>query len=261
MIVVPESTIVAIPYDNRFRNRHDEVFFNFNGMVTRDWFIEHAYRCLPLVIGNQHGFGVKSLYDFSVWWTGGKNPDDVKIAIHDDDFYKENFNLQSVKAHFGMGTFTVQTAFSLRTPPNVSLITVQPPNMGIDGLQNMVGVIETDNLRRDFTFNIRVTRANSLIEVKKGDVLSAVLPYPRLFIDNYKLIGPEQLFTEEQIAAEQNTAKAFGEERSKEDPKKPHGVGRRYHKGEDIYGNKFIYPHQRNLRLPKNKKGEVVDGD
>lgn len=253
-IKVPDNRIVAVPYTPEFKGRQDEIFFNFNGMVNRSWFVEHAYRCLPLVMGNQHGFGVKSLYDFSVWWNGGEKTDDVKVAVHDEEYYLQNSNLQSIKPHFGMGTITLQTAFSLRTPPNVSLITIDPPNVINDGLRNMMGVIETDNLRRDFTFNLRITRPNSLVTVKKGDIIAAVMPYPRLFIDNYKLVAPEEVFTEEEIKGEQEAARLFGVERSQEDVKKPHGVGRRYHRGEDIYGNKFKYPHQRNLRPPKNVK-------
>lgn len=252
MIEVPENTIIAVPFDSRFNGRQDEVFFNFNGMVTRPWFVDHAYRCLPLVIGNQYGFGLRSLYDFSVWWSGGNNPDDVKIAMHDEGFYEQNSGLQSVQAHFGMGTFTVQTAFALRTPPNINLMTLDPPNIINDGLRNMTGVIETDNLRRDFTFNLRVTRPNSLVTVKRGDTLSALLPYPRLLIDNYKLVGPSGILTDEQISAEQTAGKLFGAERRDVDINKPHRVGRRYHKGEDIYGNKFRYTHQRNLRSAKN---------
>jgi len=248
MIVVPESTIVAIPYDSRFANRVGDVFFNFNGMVKRDWFNTHAYRCLPLVMGNQHGFGLKSVHDFSVIWNGGKTRDDVTVTIHDMDAYNNPLNLQTVKSHFGMATVTIQTVFSLRTPPNVSLITIQPPNMCIDGIQNMMGVIETDNLRRDFTFNLRITRPNHPIEIKKGDVLSAVLPYPRLFIDNYKIVEGDEVLSSEDVDGERKAAAALGTERSTVDVSKPHGVGRRYHRGEDASGNKFLYTHQKSLK-------------
>ena len=54
-----------------------------------------------------------------------------------------------------MGVVTIQNRFTFRTPPDVNLMTINPPNYWIDGIQHMTGVIETDNLRRDFTFNLK----------------------------------------------------------------------------------------------------------
>lgn len=254
MIDVPDKKILALPYDDYYRGRHEELFFNFKGLNKREWFSKHAYYCLPLVMGNQHGFGVRSLYDVELTWNGGETPADTTVKILNTEDQARHASLQIIASHFGLGIVTVQTAFALRTPPNISLMTVQPPNLFIDGLQNLTGVIETDNLRRDFTFNLKLTRPDFTVRINVGDVLSAFIPYPRGFIDDYELIDACSILDDESLKAEQRAAKDAGEERAKEDPQKPRGIGRRYHEGEDVYGKKFRHAHQKSLLKSRRRK-------
>ena len=254
MIRVPPDKIFALPYDDYYRGKQDQVFFSFKGLNKREWFSKHAYYCLPLVMGNQHGFGLRSLYDLELTWNGGETPADTTIRILNTDDQARHASLQVISSHFGLGIVTVQTAFALRTPPNVSLMTIQPPNIFIDGLQNLTGVIETDNLRRDFTFNLKLTRPDFTVQVKQGDILSAFIPYPRGFIDNFELVDACSVLDTETIQQEQKAAKDAGHERAHEDPGKPRGIGRRYHEGEDVYGNRFEHPHQKSLLKPRKRK-------
>ena len=173
MIKVPEDTIAAIPYDDFYRGRQDEVYFNLRGDNKREWFSRHAYFCLPLVIGNQYGFAMRSLLRATFLWNGGPDPADTTVTFHDTEEVQRLASLQTMVSNFGLGIVTVQAAFALRTSPDISLMTMQPPNYFIDGLQNMTGVVETDNLRRDFTFNLKVTRPNFPIEIAVGDVIAA----------------------------------------------------------------------------------------
>ncbi len=255
MIKVPKNTIVALPYDDFYRGRQDEIYFSLKGQHKRDWFSKHAYLCLPLVIGNQYGFAMKSLLDATLLWNGGPEPQDTTVTIHNTEAAQKHGSLQLMNSHFGLGIVTVQTAFALRTPPSINLMTFQPPNWFIDGLQNMTGVVETDNLRRDFTFNMKLTRANHLVKIKVGDVLGAVLPYPRDYVDHFELKDAYHVFSAEEISTEQKAAHDFGVERSTQDPKKKRGVGRRYFEGEDVYGTKFTQPHQKTL---KNKTAKPI---
>jgi hypothetical protein len=255
MLNIPNNTIVAISHDKKWQTKEylNSIFGSLRGQFKREWFVPHAYYCLPLFMGNQYGFVLKSYWNFEAEWNGGDKPEDVSINILDD---KNKYNwekpLQSVKPHFGMGTFTIQTTFTLRTPPGVNLITINTPNNYIDGLYCMTGVIETDNLRRDFSFNTRITRPNYKIKVKKGDILGCVLPYPRHFIDQFEIMAANEIFEEKIIEEERKCGKDFGEERSQKDKHKPRGNGRRYYNGEDIYGNKFC-DHQTKLdRINKN---------
>ncbi len=248
MITVPPETIAVLPYDDFYQGQHERLFFNLRGHNKREWFSRHAYFCLPLVIGNQHGFAMRSLFHATLLWNGGSELTDTTVTIHNAEELQAFGCLQSMSSHFGLGIVTVQTAFSLRTPPNVSLITIQPPNSFIDGLQNMTGVVEADNLRRDFTFNLKLTRPNHAVEIKPGDLLSAFLPYPRTFIDNFDLMDGYDLFSPEQVHEEQQAGRDMGRERETRDKANKDGVGRRYFNGEDVYGQPFRFTHQKLLR-------------
>jgi hypothetical protein len=246
--LVPENIIACIAHNNDLQNQEnvDLLFRSLKGEIKRDWFVKHAYFCLPLVMGNQHGFVLRSLYDFTVEWNGGERPEDVIVTHLDDEYHNTNAGLQSIRSHFGMGTITIQTTFTLRTPDGINLMTINPPNMYVDGLYHMTGVIESDNLRRDFTFNLRATRPNYKVQVKKGDPIGCIIPYPRHFIDKYQMKNAVDVIDPMLIINERKCAADHGEERSKFDKNKLHGNGRRYHNGEDVYGNKFK-DHQTHL--------------
>ena len=249
MVTIPEDNIVAISYDPVWQSQEhiDKVFQPLKGNSKRDWFVDHAYHCLPLVMGNQHGFIVKSLYDFEVYWEGGRQVDAVKVnMLTPENEYKSTYNLQSINPHFGMGTFTVQMPYQLRTPPNINLVTINPPNMFIDGIYHMTGVVETDNLRRDFTYNLRITRENYKIRINKGDPIGCIIPYPRHFIDKFEIKNADSILTKEIIESERKCARDFGIERSTKDKYKKNGNGKRYWRGIDVYDNKFP-DHQTSL--------------
>lgn len=247
-MIIPEQIVAAISYDPKWQDQKyvDMVFQSLKNHNSREWFIDHAYHCLPLVIGNQYGFVLKSLYDFEVSWDGSNYPNSVNVTISDTEKYKEYHNLQSIKSHFGMGTFTIQTPYQLRTSPGINLITLNPPNYFIDGLYHMTGVVETDNLRRDFTYNIRITRPNYNIKIKTGDFIGCFMPYPRHFIDKYTLQDAKIILTESEITQERECAKKLGIERATEDQNKKGRNGKRYWRGVDAYDNKFP-DHQTSL--------------
>lgn len=246
VLIIPENTIVAIPYDTHIAKNADKIFHPLANEVKRDWFSKHAYSCLPLVIGNQYGFVVKSLYDFIVIWDGGQTKDSVKVMILSQEDYTQMSQVQSVQSHFGMGTFTVQTGYSLRTPPGINLLVGSPPNKFIDGVAYMSAIIETDNLRRDFTFNLKITRPNFPIRINKGDWIGYFIPYPRRFIDSYTIVNADTILNQSQINEEQQCKKDFAAERIGLDQFKKNKNGQRYKKGEDVYGNKFL-DHQTKL--------------
>ena len=243
MIKVPENKIVTIPEHSDFDNSIQLIVEPLRGKIKRDWFVKHAYFCLPLTIGNQYGFGIKCLKSFTAIWDGGTGPGNTKVEMLDNG---DNPTYQTISSHFGMGVITIQNRFTFRTPEGVNLMTINPPNYWIDGIQHMTGVVETDNLRRDFTFNLKITRKNEKITINKGDFIGCILPIPRYFVDNFELVSGYDIFNNEQINEEQQTMVDFGIERSTKDIKKPHGNGRRYFKGEDVYGCPFS-DHQKKL--------------
>ena len=247
---VPDHRIVALPYDDHYAGLQGTVFLPLRGQHKRDWFSKHAYLCLPLVIGNQYGFALKSLFHATFLWNGGPEPADTTITVHNTEEADAFGSLQLLASQFGLGIVTVQTAFALRTPPEVNLMTLQPPNVFIDGLQNLTGVVEADNLRRDFTFNLKITRPDHPIEIKVGDLLAAVMPIPRGFVEKFEMVDAYEAVSPDTVALEQQTARDFGREREEVDAKNKRGVGRRYFKGEDVYGQRFEHSHQQVLTAP-----------
>ena len=240
--LVPEHTILVVTEHDQYNHTVSDIVAPLKGEIKRDWFIKHAYYCLPLTIGNQYGFVIRSLHDFQAVWDGGDQPHNTVVTVTPN----EHINHQLISSHFGMGTVTVQNRFHFRTPLGVNLITMNAPNHFIPNLQNMTGVIETDNLRRDFTFNLKITVPNVTVSVKRGEWIACILPVPRFSVENYKIVPAAQIIDTQTIVNERHAMQDVGHERSREDPDKPHGNGRRYANGIDIYDNPF-YQHQKNL--------------
>jgi hypothetical protein len=241
-VEVPENTVCAISWDDSYKESAKELFENLNGKTKRNWFVDHAYYCLPLVIGNQHGFIYKAAYDFQVIWDGTMSPQGVKV-------FNEGKQpvYQTIESHFGMGTVTVNVPYTIRTPKGVNLLVMNPPNFYIDGIVHMSACVEADNLRRNFTFNLKITRPNHLIEIKKDTPIGYFLPYPRYFIDNYQIKFDEEILSKEIIENERHVGCLFGKERSEVDIHNKRQIGKRYMNGIDIFGNKFK-EHQKKLK-------------
>ena len=80
---VPDKKILIFFNDKKTENN-----FNGNDRIsniiekpgkTREWFDANFYRCLPLTIGNQYGFIIKSEFDFSFIWDGGLSNESIKF--------------------------------------------------------------------------------------------------------------------------------------------------------------------------------------
>lgn len=240
-VIVPKDTLLVITENDYFNDLPEKLIEDLKGNKKRDWFHDHAYFCLPLSIGNQHGFIIKAAYDFQVFWDGGKNPSNVIVQTAYDKQH-----LQKISSHFGMGTVTIQNRWQYRTSEGVNLLIFNPPNYYIDGIIHMTAMVETDNLRRDFTFNLKITRPNTWIEIKEGTPIGCVLPYPRHYFDNFKIKLAQDVISKDIIEEERRTANYAGIERSQIDSKYKGGNGYRYMNGEDIYGCPFK-DHQKTL--------------
>lgn len=248
--IVPEKTIVAVTEDDQFNFSVSSIVEPLAGKKHRDWFDPHFYFCLPLVIGNQYGFIVKSLWDFRVIWDGSDSITGLNIKIekpkHSFHQIFDNFDdVQYIKSHFGFGIITLQNRFHFRTPPGINLMTMDPPNYINPNLRNLTAVIETDNLRRDFTFNIKVVVPNQEILIKKGTPLAAFIPIQRYFVDDFKIELANNVFDKPVIDNERGMSVKFEEERNN-DKFKPKEVGRLYYRGLDADFNKFD-DHQKHV--------------
>lgn len=204
----------------------------------REWFTPHFYRCLPLTIGNQQGFVISSEFDFAVEWNGGNAEEDLTFFFNEPvEKFKDLY--PRIESHFGSGIITINPPFTLRTPPGVNLMTINPPNFVIPNITVMTGVVETDNLRRNFTFNLKLQMPNIKTIIPKGSPLAAFVPIPRNYCDGFSLKFAEELFEEEIINEELEAGKDADIKRNTVEINMPYGVGKDYFKGQDVYGNKF----------------------
>jgi hypothetical protein len=237
---VPDNKILVVPHGIDSPTYFDEVIESLAGSVKREWMNPHAYYCLPLTVGNQYGFIIKSMRDFDIMWDGTHS--DAKITFLNED----NADKQFIKTGFGDGIVTVQNRFALKTPPGINIMTWQPPNYFIKGCFALTGIIECDNIRRDFTFNFKVTVPNINVEVRKGDPIAAFIPIQRYFIDDFKVESVFDYFSNEIVNNDINESIALGNERNTIDKEKPHASGRRYFSGTHINNSK--YPdHQKRI--------------
>lgn len=238
---VPDDVILIVPHSLDNDGFYKDIVHPLKGEIKREWFTPHFYYCLPLNIGNQYGFVIKSLHNFEAIWDGGESA--VKLTFPHDE---SNLS-QVISTHFGSGIITVQNLFSIKTPLGVNVMTIQPPNLFIPGCVAMTGVVETDQIRRDFTFNLKMTIPNYKVEIKKGDPLGAFIPIPRYFVDSFNIKLITDVFDKELHVNEVTESNKMGEERNTSDRDKPHYAGRRYFNG--IYADGSNYPdHQKKLK-------------
>lgn len=237
--LVPDKTVLIVPNKGIPKEHINSLIEPLASRKKREWFNPHFYYCLPLNVGNRYGFIVKAERDFTAFWNGNPNPTDVLIK---DNRGPEHH--QIIDGHFGEGIITIQNPWHYRTAPGINLMTITPPNFPQHGIMHMTGVIETDNLRRDFTFNLKITKPNIYVEFKKGDPVGAFIPIPRYYADKFSLSYADEFFSEEEIDLEHKTGAEFGRQRAGEDQQKTHAAGRKYFEGIDAWGNEFP-DHQR----------------
>lgn len=259
LMIVPENKIAVIPCieDSHLKPFNMEDLSTFlvplNTTRKRDWFRSDFYKCLPLAIGNMQGFVFISPFEFDVMWNGGPEVNDVFFRFYEDEKYFQDKLHVSVGAHFGNGVMTISLPVILKTPPQVNLMTISPPNFPLPGLSPLTGVIETDNLRYTFTLNIKIDIPNAWIKIKAGSPLVGIIPIPRYFCDQFELIDGSVVLNEEDVEEERIVAKEHDRVRnflSNSDLKDKYD--RTYFLGKDIRGNKF-----KDHQLPKENGNHV----
>ena len=203
----------------------------------RSWFTPHFYRCLPLSVANQYGFVLTLPFDIELTWDGTEPISGVTI---NGDQSNSFFNVVSL---FGSGIVTVTTPYFLKTPPGVNLMTINPPNYILPNITVLNGVVETDNLRGNFTFNLKIQIPGITTTLRKGMPISGILPIPRYFADGFSLQDATTLFTSEEIDEETKANEDHSDLRLNSNIesklKNSYKPDRLYMRGIDIYGNKF----------------------
>lgn len=244
--LVPEDTIAVIPVLGFDLKELDSFVKPLKGEKTRKWFDSNFYRCLPLTIGNQQGFVVYSPFSFSFCWNGGFKKEDISFLFKDEDLIKyEDRPHFRVESHFGHGIITLSLPVIFRTPPGVNLMTIAPPNYPLPNISPMTGVVETDNLRTIFTFNLKVNMSDISVNIDAGTPLAAFIPVQRYYVEKFDLVSAYDLFDKDIVDQEALNQEVYTKFRKiKQDTDTP--FDKFYMNGLDYFGNKFK-DHQKRI--------------
>jgi hypothetical protein len=146
--------------------------------ATRAWMDavpdHHAYRCLPLVIANGHGWDVLARYGFTAEWNGDAHPSGLTLRRDDGSAPPAH----EVASHFGQGIVTFHLQYLFRTEPGWDLVASGPWNRPKDGIYALTGVIETDWLPYPFTMNWQMTRPG-VVRFERDEPICTIFPIAR----------------------------------------------------------------------------------
>jgi hypothetical protein len=152
------------------------------GVPERAWMDasnqQFAYRCLPLVIANAHGWEILSPAAFDAEWTGSNALDGVKITP-----LTPFGDYPPVISHFGEGVLTFHVLGLFRTDPKVNLWVTGPVNRPKHAIQALTGVVETDWAVATFTMNWKFTAPGIRVRFEKDEPFCFFFPIPRGNLD------------------------------------------------------------------------------
>ncbi len=148
------------------------------GRQERDWMdatnAQYAYRCLPLIIANTHGWEIRCTEDLIAAWNGGPGLNDVIVRGAGPN--------HGANSHFGHGVLTFHVPCLFRTEPGVNLWVTGPVNQPKDGIAALSGVLETDWMPFTFTMNWRFTRPGK-VHFRKDEPFCFFFPITRGLVD------------------------------------------------------------------------------
>jgi len=131
-----------------------------------------AYRCLPLVIANAHGWEILCPGSFSAGWNG--KPELSAIGV-----LGEPGVVPPAVSHFGHGILTFHIPCLFRTEPGIDLLVQGPINRPKDAIAPLTAIVETDWAPYTFTMNWKFTRPGTPVRFEKGEPICHIWPLAR----------------------------------------------------------------------------------
>jgi hypothetical protein len=135
-----------------------------------------AYKCLPLVMANVHGWEMLCPFPFAARWNGGDQPADLTITADASELVARP---EFILTHFGCGILSFNPTVIMRTPPGYNLWLTGPTNSFKDGAQCMNASIETDWMPFNFSVNWKLTRPGADIRFEKDEPFCTFFPIQR----------------------------------------------------------------------------------
>ena len=151
--------------------------------ARRDWMDEtaekHAYRCFPVTLTNQLGWGISFPEDITFMWDGVTStyPDNVKI-LQGQKYCSTVRGNASIQFHTGL---------TFQTDKNYSLLSMPVPNKFIDGVSPYTTIISSSFFEGELPIVWRITKPFVPITIKAGEPIISVMPISLSEIQNTNL--------------------------------------------------------------------------
>jgi hypothetical protein len=156
---------------------------------------QYAYRCLPLVMANAHGWEMLCPRRYEIIWNGKPASEDIFIRTAGQP-------ATDLVSHFGCGVITFHVNCIFRTDPDINLWISGPVNAPKDGVAPLTGVIESDWMPYTFTMNWVMTCPGKQVVFEEGEPFCFFFPVARGSIEG---VTPEI----RSLASDQETAAAY----------------------------------------------------
>lgn len=151
--------------------------------MHRDWmnetFDRHAYQCFPVSMANRLGWSISFDEDISFIWDGTTSSQDGHIKIIRGGDY--------VSTRRANNTVSFDTGIIFSPEYNMSILTMPPPNVFIDGMQCMSTIISTSAIIGPIPIAVMVTRPNVEIAIKSGTPIATLLPLSLTELNSFVL--------------------------------------------------------------------------
>jgi hypothetical protein len=148
--------------------------------VKREWMDNtwqaHAYKCFPVSLTNQLGWGLSFPEDISFIWDGVSDTSSEHVKILKGQKYVHPYRANA--------TISFNTGISFETETNTSLLQIPVPNQPIDGITPFSTIISSSFFGGEFPCAWMITRPNVEITIKANTPIIAILPIDLSLIQN-----------------------------------------------------------------------------
>lgn len=152
---------------------------------TRQWMDEFphgfAYRCIPLLSGNQLGWVIRCPVGFSAIYRHDGHGNGIELKF---DSESERW-AHRILGHFGRGVLTFSLPWLFRTSEGYGLLVRGMSNFAKFGASALDAFVETDWAFSTFTMNWRLLEKDREVRFEAGDPVCQVVPYPKSLIEQF----------------------------------------------------------------------------
>jgi hypothetical protein len=142
--------------------------------AKREWATDlpypHAYKCFPITLANQFGWGISFPDDIMFRWNGKYDATSDNIEVFSGHKWVD-FNR-------GWGIVSFNTGLVFKTSENFTMLGYPVPNEFIDGFQVFTSLISTSFFQKPYQLAGQITRAKEMITIKAGTAIGAIMPMP-----------------------------------------------------------------------------------